>query len=70
MTAIYGICAFSVMMLLLYALTGDGKVGGTFILWSFLNYRMLTRGADKTASGERNRPGETFTAAEPAGRDQ
>ncbi len=63
LTIIYAICAFVVMLLILFALGSDGTVGGAIILWSFINYHMLTRGEDRTAAGERNRVSGTYTVA-------
>ncbi len=63
LTIIYGIAAFFVMTLIVTALGGTASVGGAIFLWSFVNYSMLTRGADTSAAGDSNRVSGTYTVA-------
>lgn len=44
---IYGICAFVVMLVILVAVNGGGAPGGAILLWSWINYLILTGGKDK-----------------------
>lgn len=44
-TIIYGICAFIVMSILIFAINGSGAAGGAILLWSWVNYRVLIGGA-------------------------
>lgn len=46
-TIIYGICAFVVMSFALYTLGGGAAPGGAILLWSYVNYKMLTSGLEK-----------------------
>ena len=46
-TVVYGIVAFIVMSVLVFALNGEGAAGGAILLWSFVNYKVLTGGKDK-----------------------
>lgn len=43
-TILYGTISFLLMTALLIFLTGDGKVGGAILVWSYINYRMLIGG--------------------------
>jgi len=45
---IYGICAFFVMTLLIVAINGSGAAGSAILLWSWVNYGILTRGKDRS----------------------
>lgn len=54
LTVLYGIGALFVMTLLLSALGGSSGLGGAIILWSFINFNMLTRGKDKSNEGNRS----------------
>ncbi|MGE4485310.1 MAG: hypothetical protein AB7C97_09410 [Oscillospiraceae bacterium] len=47
-TIIYAIVAFSLMTALIYSLGGSGMTAGGLLLWSFVNYSMLTGGKEKT----------------------
>ena len=55
-TIIYGICAFIAMSFLISAINGKGAAGGAILLWSWVNYRMLTGETtkDKKAKDEEN----------------
>lgn len=69
-TIIYGICAFLVMSALLLSLGGDQIAGSAILLWSFINYRVLTAGGGGTQSkrapsycricGNKLAPGNTY----------
>ncbi|HHZ00779.1 MAG TPA: zinc ribbon domain-containing protein [Tissierellia bacterium] len=48
-TIIYGICAFVVMSALIIAINGSGAAGGAILLWSYVNYRVLTGGTSKSS---------------------
>ncbi len=48
-TIIYGICAFIVMSVIVSAINGSGAAGGAILLWSGINYRVLTSGEVKAA---------------------
>ena len=48
-TIIYGIAAFIFMSVLITLLNENGAAGGSIILWSFVNYRILISGANKSA---------------------
>ncbi len=54
LTVLYGIGALFVMTLLMSALGGSSGLGGAIILWSFINFNMLTRGKDKSNEGNRS----------------
>jgi len=54
-TIIYGICAFIVMSAIVFVINGSGAAGGAILLWSWVNYRVLTSGKGKAAP---NRPHE------------
>lgn len=43
-TVIYGITAFIAMSVLIFAINGSGVAGGAIILWSWVNYKVLTNG--------------------------
>lgn len=43
-TIVYGVIAFFVMSLLIIQLKGDSAAGGAILLWSYVNYRVLTGG--------------------------
>lgn len=43
-TIIYGICAFVVMSVIIFAINGSGAAGGAILLWSWVNYRVLIGG--------------------------
>lgn len=43
-TIIYAIPAFFVMSLIIFSINGSGAAGGSIILWSYINYRMLIGG--------------------------
>lgn len=47
-TIIYGIVAFIIMTLLVLAVNGDGAANGAIILWSYINYRILTSGKKRS----------------------
>ncbi|HHX37842.1 MAG TPA: zinc ribbon domain-containing protein [Clostridiaceae bacterium] len=47
-TIIYGICAFVVMAVLIIIVGGNGAPGGAILLWSWVNYRVLVGGKDKS----------------------
>ncbi len=61
LTIIYGIAAFFVMTLIVTALGGTASAGGAIFLWSFVNYRMLTRGVGRITEGELARVNRMFT---------
>lgn len=46
-TIIYAAIAFVVMSFLLYAVNGSGAAGGAIVLWSLVNYGVLTGGKDR-----------------------
>lgn len=43
---IYGIIAFIIMSILIFATSGSGVAGGAILLWSWVNYKILTSGRD------------------------
>lgn len=43
-TIIYGIIAFIAMSVLIFTINGSGAAGGAIILWSWVNYKVLTNG--------------------------
>lgn len=45
---IYGICVFIVMLFLAVGVNGKGSAGGAIFLWSWVNYRILTSGKDRS----------------------
>ena len=46
-TIIYGIIAFILMSILIFAANGEGAAGGAILLWSLVNYRVLVGGEKK-----------------------
>lgn len=46
-TIIYGIIAFIVMSVLITLLNGSGAAGGAILVWSWINYKVLTGGKNK-----------------------
>lgn len=52
-TIIYAFFAFVVMSIILFASNESGTRGGAIILWSWINYKMLTSGK-KADAGEQN----------------
>ena len=46
-TIIYGIGAFIIMSVIIAALNGSGAAGGSIILWSWINYKILIGGKNK-----------------------
>lgn len=47
-TIVYGVIAFVVMCFLSLAINGSGaSVGGSIVLWSMVNYKVLTGGKDR-----------------------
>ncbi|MEL7610061.1 MAG: zinc ribbon domain-containing protein [Bacillota bacterium] len=48
-TIVYGIAAFIVMSALIFTISGSGAAGGAILIWSYINYRMLT-GSSKGAA--------------------
>jgi len=51
-TILYGICAFIIMSALIFAINGSGAAGGAILLWSWVNYRVLTGGKMKAVITE------------------
>lgn len=49
-TIIYGIIAFIVMSALIFVINGSGAAGGAILLWSWVNYKVLTGGRDQIVS--------------------
>ena len=45
-TIIYGIIAFIVMSALIFVINGSGAAGGAILLWSWVNYKVLTGGRE------------------------
>lgn len=45
-TIIYGIFAFIIMSVLIFVLNGHGAAGGAILLWSWVNYKILTVGME------------------------
>ena len=39
---IYAVISFFIMFTIIYFLNGNAKIGGSIILWSYINYRILT----------------------------
>lgn len=65
---IYGICAFLVMSVLIVAINGSGAAGGAIILWSWVNYKILTggkNGSDNTEKPLSTEPGPDAEAIMP-----
>lgn len=58
-TIIYGVCAFFVMSLLIFAINGEGAAGIAIVLWSYVNYRILTGGKAADPTAEENGGEET-----------
>ena len=53
-TIIYGIFAFLLMTVLVNLINGGGAAGGAIVLWSYINYRILTGGkAAEDPEGEK-----------------
>lgn len=51
-TIIYGVCSFLLMSILIYAVNGSGAAGGAILLWSWVNYHVLTGGKTETVMPE------------------
>lgn len=51
-TIIYGICAFIVMSVIIFAINGSGAAGGAILLWSWINYRMLIGGENQNQNSK------------------
>lgn len=51
----YGVIAFILMMILLVLANGSAGSGGAVLLWSFINYRILTRDDEKVKKEENQR---------------
>lgn len=70
-TILYGIFAFFVMSFLVFTANGSGVAGGAIILWSWVNYMVLTRGkkgsqpasVQGTAPGPDDSPASSDTSA-------
>ncbi|MEA4872224.1 MAG: zinc ribbon domain-containing protein [Synergistaceae bacterium] len=46
----YAVVAFGVMSLLIFGIDGSGTAGGSILLWSYINYKILTGGASPQSS--------------------
>ena len=68
-TIIYAVCAFIVMSILLRIINGaDARTGYSIILWSYINYKILTSGSktidtNKNAKPSQDAPTEQENAA-------
>lgn len=51
-TIIYGVCAFIVMSVIIFAINGGGAAGGAILLWSWVNYRVLIGGKPDNSTPE------------------
>ncbi len=49
-TIIYGIAAFIVMSILIFTINESGAAGGAILLWSYVNYQVLTGGTSKSSA--------------------
>ncbi len=57
---IYGVIAFIAMSVLIFAINGSGAADGAILLWSWVNYKVLTSGCE--AQNECSAPQESPTA--------
>ena len=67
-TIIYGIVAFAVMSVLILAINGNGATRGAIVLWSWVNYKVLTaEGSRKVEKTGAERMIVDTTAEDPDG---
>lgn len=65
-TIIYGLAAFIVMSVLIIKANGNGTAGGAVLLWSAVNYKVLTGGGKKAAESScEEAPSSGFYPSDP-----
>jgi hypothetical protein len=66
-TIIYAVIAFIAMSVLIFVINGSGAAGGAILLWSWINYKVLTTGKaqNEEKSNESEPVAEAVTHIEP-----